>query len=148
MKKTFLLLCLLLTSLSSMAYDTQINSIYYNFDMSNGTAMVKYYSQSSSENSSAYKGRVVIPESVTYNGNNYSVTSISSDAFRGCSGLTSVKIPNSVTSIGNDAFIYLHWPYLRDHPQQCDIDWRCCLLRLQWSYLRVSGMGTTYFHNL
>ena len=32
------------------------------------------------------------------------VTSISSNAFRGCTGLTSVNIPNSVTSIGNDAF--------------------------------------------
>ena len=33
-----------------------------------------------------------------------SVTSIGSFAFRGCSGLTSINIPNSVTSIGSDAF--------------------------------------------
>ena len=33
-----------------------------------------------------------------------SVTSIGSDAFYGCSGLTSVTIPNSVTSIGKSAF--------------------------------------------
>ena len=33
-----------------------------------------------------------------------SVTSIGEDAFRGCSGLTSITIPNSVTSIGNSAF--------------------------------------------
>ena len=33
-----------------------------------------------------------------------SVTSIGSSAFRGCSKLTSVEIPNSVTSIGNYAF--------------------------------------------
>ena len=33
-----------------------------------------------------------------------SVTSIGSDAFSGCKGLTSIVIPDSVTSIGSDAF--------------------------------------------
>jgi hypothetical protein len=38
-----------------------------------------------------------------------SVTSIGDDAFFGCSGLTSVNIPNSVTSIGNGAFSGTAW---------------------------------------
>ena len=45
-----------------------------------------------------------IPDSVTYNSVTYSVTSIGERAFYGCSGLTSVTIPNSVTSIGKSAF--------------------------------------------
>ena len=59
-----------------------------------------YYDSFSNE----YSGNVVIPKSVDYNGNTYPVTSIRSEAFRGCSGLTSVTIPISVTSIGYLAF--------------------------------------------
>lgn len=43
---------------------------------------------------------LVIPTST----NGFPVTSISALAFSGCSGLTSVAIPNSVTSIGYDVF--------------------------------------------
>ena len=51
-----------------------------------------------------YSGDIIIPETVDYDGKTYSVTSIGYDAFRYCSGLTSVTIPNSVTSIGYCAF--------------------------------------------
>ncbi len=53
-----------------------------------------------------YTGNVVIPESVTYNGVTYSVTSIGAEAFAYCKGLVSVTIPNSVTSIGEHVFTY------------------------------------------
>ena len=50
-------------------------------------------------------GTLVIPESVTYNGTAYTVTTIGRFAFLGCSGFTgSLTIPNSVTTISNYAF--------------------------------------------
>ena len=47
-------------------------------------------------------GALTIPATV----NGYSVTSLGSEAFRGCAGITSVIIPEGVTSIGSGAFGY------------------------------------------
>ena len=57
-----------------------------------------------STSSSYVTGDLVIPSTVTYNDVSYTVTSIGSEAFYGCTGLTSVNIPDGVTSIGNEAF--------------------------------------------
>ncbi len=51
-----------------------------------------------------YSGSVVIPETIVYNDVTYSVTTIGESTFAYCDGLTSVTIPNSVTSIGKEAF--------------------------------------------
>lgn len=50
-------------------------------------------------------GDIVIPEKITVDGVDYSVTSIGSQAFIECNALTSVAMP-SVTSIGWEAFCY------------------------------------------
>ena len=52
----------------------------------------------------SYSGNVVIPSQITYDAKTYRVTSIGEWAFRGCTGLTSVTIGNSVTSIGSYVF--------------------------------------------
>ena len=51
-----------------------------------------------------YSGDIVIPEAIIFNLRTYYVTSIGEYAFSGCSGLSSITIPNSVTSIGEYAF--------------------------------------------
>ena len=97
MKKLFLSTLLLALPLLAVAYDCQMDGIYYNLIPKGNVAEVTH-------GGTGYSGSVTIPEKFTYEGVEYSVTSIGSGAFDGCSGLTSVTIPNSVTSIGSGAF--------------------------------------------
>ncbi len=53
----------------------------------------------------AATGTIIIPPQVTHNSTVYSVTNIIGEAFDTCIFLTSVTIPNTVTSIGNFAFL-------------------------------------------
>ena len=99
MKTRFLTLALtLLSAVGAWAYDFEVDGICYNFsyDSSNEVYVTDGDRQPS--------GEITIPSSISYNGKNYSVTSIGSFAFYGCTSLTSVTIPNSVTSIGSSAF--------------------------------------------
>ena len=79
-------------------------TIYYKW-INNKTELAVYYEYYyDSETHSPYSGNIVIPKFIEYSGKTYNVTSIGEHAFYGCSGLTSITIPNSVTSIGNYAF--------------------------------------------
>ena len=51
-----------------------------------------------------YYGSVVIPESVTYEGVEYTVTTLGHMAFAYSSNLTAVELPNTITTISNWAF--------------------------------------------
>ena len=97
MKKFYFLFLMMLLPLAASADAVQIEGIYYNLNAENKTAEV-------ANNVGYYLSEVAIPESVTYEGQSYSVISIGKEAFCTCSALTSVTIPNSVTSIGDRAF--------------------------------------------
>ena len=105
-KIIFALIVMLLCSTSCLAHDFEVDGIYYNIIYSSNTdktVEVTYRGSNYHSYSNEYSGTVTIPESVSYNGTTYNVTSIEGFAFYEC-GLTSIEIPNSVTSIGSSAF--------------------------------------------
>ena len=95
----------LLCSMSVSAHDFEVDGIYYNIMSEKDMAVeVTFSGDSYDAVLDKYSGSVTIPETVTYNDNIYSVISIGPFAFAGCSGLTSVEIPNSVTCFRSLAF--------------------------------------------
>ena len=106
MKKlfTFFAAVSLLTAFTPMAlasdyffYTYDGHTLEYNIKSSNEAEVAE-------QGNNDLSGSVTIPSTVTYNNTTYTVTSIVNSAFRGCTGLTSINIPNSVTSIGHSAF--------------------------------------------
>lgn len=95
----FLLLPIVIKAEFNTRVHVLIDKIYYCFDDENDIAAV------SSGNSYYYRGNLTIPQRVYYYDKRkyYTVTAIL-DAFEDMSELTSITIPNSVTSIGDKAF--------------------------------------------
>ena len=52
---------------------------------------------------------IVIPASITWEGKKYPVTELGAKCFYKCTGLTSVTIPSSVTSLGDYCFMNCLW---------------------------------------
>lgn len=111
--KHFLLMAaMLLCSISASAHDFVKNGIFYKaprqIDLADLTVMVTYFDPDNDSDYSTfkneYRGRVVIPSTVTYEGMTFRVTRIDNDAFRECDALTSVVIPSTIESIGDWAF--------------------------------------------
>lgn len=78
----------------------QIGGFYYILDNATQEAIVTYRNKINP----TYKGDVVIPSSVEFEGTTYMVTQIGESAFEGCRGLTSVVIPKTVKVVGYGAF--------------------------------------------
>jgi len=97
--KLIMLAVLALSPLLANAEKVQIDGIWYDLESKAKMAEVTF-----ADGGTMYEGAIVIPETVTYEGVVYSVTSIGREAFYECTNLTSITIPNSVTSIGDDAF--------------------------------------------
>ena len=98
-KILFVLAILIANCISASAIEFTIDGVRYSVNSDNTTVTVAGYPSGSKPT-----GNLTIPESVTYGGISYPVTSIGGKAFYGCTGLTSLTIGNSVTSIGYYAF--------------------------------------------
>lgn len=97
MKKTLLILFILINTNLVLSQTFNYNGINYqvidptNFYVRVGT-------------NPSFSGVANIPETVNYSSQNYTVIEIGYDAFSYCTGLTTVTIPSSVTTISGSAF--------------------------------------------
>lgn len=111
LRTILLALALVSTAATAFAYDMKVNGVCY--DINGNEATVTYNDYYSSSGSSSYQrynvytkysGHVIIPETVTFNGLTYTVTSIGNYAFANCKWLTSISIPKTITKINTYAF--------------------------------------------
>ena len=102
-KHILLTFTLLLSSLAVSAAPVQIDGIWYNLVSSTKVAEVTCRYANVDEKLNEYPDPVTIPAKVTYQGVEYRVTSIAEKTVAYC-GLTSITIPESVVSIGANAF--------------------------------------------
>ena len=108
MKSLVLAVIGLLCSLSVSAFE--VDGIYYRVTNSETkTVEVTYKGSYATNYDNEYSGLVIIPDSISYNGEIYRVTSIGSQAFYNCSDLIDVRIPNSVIEIAGGAFDGTRW---------------------------------------
>ncbi|MEB3387195.1 cell surface protein, partial [Flavobacterium psychrophilum] len=92
------LLFIILIPFLGIAQDFTANGI--NYTVTSSTAPFT----ASVASNTRFSGDAVIPETVVYNSENYAVTAIADEAFKGNYNLTSVSIGDAVTSVGESAF--------------------------------------------
>ena len=98
----FLMVSALFAGLPIHAHDFEVDGVYYGYDTNTRTAYVTY--ADNDKYSKKYSGDVVIPSTVTFNSKVLDVTSIEKYAFYNCNKVKSIIIEEGVSEIGERAF--------------------------------------------
>ena len=97
-KRILFLLFAVLSVLPHSAQTFEVDGLHYKITGENTCSLTRV-----PDDQPAYEGDFVVPQSVTYDGTEYSVTDLG-DGFFHCRWLKSVVIPNSITEIGARTF--------------------------------------------
>lgn len=106
MKKFLFTAALVAGALSASAADAYIGGIYYSLDATDNTACIQSIFGASP--STPLTGDVVVPPTVEYGGNTYTVVGVLEGAFDGRdhTGLKSVTLPNTLEYLDDGSFQY------------------------------------------
>lgn len=106
MKAKLLLSLFLVMSVvnSASALSVTIDGIRYKLNPVNMTATLAAIKSSTGENLYMNLDKIIIPKEIHVKNMTYTVTKIGDEAFKDCSNLSEIVIPNSVTEIGVHAF--------------------------------------------
>ena len=118
MKTLLLGIMMLGMPLAAGAYDFESDGVYYGITGPSQVAVV-----TGDNYEGAYDGDVYIPDSVSHDGMNYTVTEIYYDAFFKCTRLGDVFLPSTITSLHWDAFLdaFVDDIVVRDLETWCNI---------------------------
>ena len=117
--------CCMVTNMI-FAYDVEIDGIYYNCSHS---IYPEVTYKDIYKGTPEYFGNIVIPETIIYEGESYTVKHIGYDAFAGCTNLKSVILPNSISLINNRAFkgcTGLTYVYIPQNANICEDAFKDC----------------------
>lgn len=118
LKRAFVVLMMMLVYANLYAIEFEVDGIMYRSQTNNNTVSVLGKNNS-------YTGAIVIPETVSYQGINYTVTSIYEYAFSGNNDITSIVIPPTITFMDEAAFykcVNLNTVYISSIESWCKIE--------------------------
>lgn len=99
-------------------YDAEINDIYYSFYEDEETAEAYVVGYEANLDNIAPAGALTIPETVTYQGDQYTVTGVESEAFYQ-SLFTSIYLPSTISYMGDGAFMSSDYLEQVTIPEEC-----------------------------